>query len=78
MENFNSAGSFGSHFERALFYDELMTASRMGASKSFSMNTFLMLKDTGWYEVDDRYSDKIAFGYKAGCQFVNLVRQYCI
>ena len=46
-----------------------MTASRLGYSKAFTKLVFILLKDTGWYEVTDSYYDGMPFGYKMGCKF---------
>jgi hypothetical protein len=41
------------------FYNELMTASAVGYSKAFSMFSFTILAETGWYDVDARYPDEL-------------------
>ena len=61
----------GSHWERLAAYDELMTATQLGAQKGFSGLTFALLKDMGWYEVDDTFNDTSNYGYKMGCDFYN-------
>jgi len=33
-----------------------MTATSLGATKGFSGLTFALLKDTGWYTVDDSFA----------------------
>ena len=45
-------------WERTLAYDEVMTASRLGPTKTFSGLTFAILKDCGWYKVNDSYEEK--------------------
>jgi hypothetical protein len=72
MENEGLVGSLGSHFERVIFYDEIMTSSRLGYSKAFSLFTMYLLQDSGWYDVDMRYPDSMPFGYKRGCDFLDL------
>jgi len=37
-------------------YDEMMTATTLGATKGFSALTFAALKDMGWYTVDDSFN----------------------
>lgn len=51
-------------------YDEVMTASRLGFTKSFSALTFAIFKDSGWYKVNDIEPSKILWGYKKGCIFL--------
>ena len=51
-------------------YDELMTGTQLGAQKAFSGLTFAILKDMGWYDVDDTFNDTVNYGYKKGCQFL--------
>ena len=36
-------------------YDELMTGTSLGTAKYFSGLSFALLKDTGWYTVDDSF-----------------------
>ncbi|KRX05397.1 Insulin-like growth factor binding protein, N-terminal [Pseudocohnilembus persalinus] len=70
LENQGSFGSIGAHWERTILFDEVMTASRLGTSKTFSGATLALFKDMGWYLVNTDYSDKIQWGYKKGCDFV--------
>ena len=48
-----------------------MTATELGAQKGFSGLTFAILKDMGWYEVDDTFNETTNYGYKMGCDFYN-------
>ena len=75
LENQGSAGSAYSHWERTVAYDELMTASRLGPSKSFTGVTWAAFKDSNWYLVDDSSADNLGWGYKKGCNFFNLACQ---
>ncbi len=52
-------------------YDELMTGTSLGAQKGISGLTFAILKDMGWYTVDDTFNDTTNYGYKKGCSFYN-------
>ena len=70
LEN-EDGGTMGSHWERLNAYDELMTGTSLGAQKSFTALTFAMIKDMGWYEVDDTFNDTTNYGYKDGCDFFN-------
>ena len=49
----------------------MMTATQLGAQKGISGLTFAILKDMGWYEVDDTFNDTSNYGYKMGCDFYN-------
>jgi hypothetical protein len=46
-----------------------MTATSFGAAKGLSGLTFALLKDTGWYTVDDSFSETTNYGYQSGCSF---------
>jgi hypothetical protein len=48
-----------------------MTATQLGPQKGFSGLTFALLKDMGWYEVDDSFNDTSNYGYHLGCGFYN-------
>ena len=51
-------------------YDEIMTGTELGAQKAFSGLTFALLKDMGWYGVDDTFNDTISYGHNRGCDFL--------
>ena len=51
-------------------YDELMTGTALGTAKYFSGLTFALLKDMGWYTVDDTFVETSNYGYNKGCSFV--------
>ena len=70
LEN-EDGGTYGSHWERLTMYDELMTGTSLGAQKTFTGLTFAMLKDMGWYEVDDTFNDTTNYGFNKGCDFYN-------
>ena len=48
-----------SHFERRIFYNELMTASDMEGDFILSIFTFKLLEDSGWYRLGDINPDNI-------------------
>ena len=50
-------------------YDDLMTGTELGSRKSISSLTFAILKDMGWYDVDDTFNDTTNYGYHKGCSF---------
>jgi leishmanolysin-like peptidase len=51
LEDQGSTASAGSHWERALLFNEMMTASAFDHS-AYSEISLALLADTGWYEVD--------------------------
>jgi proprotein convertase subtilisin/kexin type 5 len=71
LENEGTGSSQGSHWERAVFYDELMTATTMGSVKHLSGLTLALLEDMGWYTVDTYEFEGISFGKGKGCDFYN-------
>ena len=57
LENQDGSGlGAGSHWQRTAMYDELMTGTSLGTAKYFSGLTFALLKDMGWYTVDDTFA----------------------
>lgn len=48
-----------------------MTGTQLGAQKGFSGLTFSLLKDMGWYQVDDTWNDTSNYGYNMGCDLYN-------
>ena len=57
VENDGDLASAGSHFERAIFINEVMTASEI-KDAVFSGFSFSLLKDTGWYGVVPKYFEE--------------------
>eukprot|EP00658_Telonema_sp_P-2_P019552 TRINITY_DN1771_c0_g3_i1.p1 TRINITY_DN1771_c0_g3~~TRINITY_DN1771_c0_g3_i1.p1 ORF type:complete len:804 (+),score=194.04 TRINITY_DN1771_c0_g3_i1:161-2572(+) len=51
LENQGTSGSFGSHWEKRIFGDELMTAVVSGFKSPLSKVTLDFLKDTGFYDI---------------------------
>jgi hypothetical protein len=47
-----------------------MTATTIGATKGMFGISFALLKDTGWYIVDDTFAETTNYGYNKGCSFV--------
>jgi hypothetical protein len=50
IENDGDEGSAGSHFERAIFFNEIMNAGEM-KDEIFSHFSFALLIDSGWYGI---------------------------
>jgi len=70
MENQGGPGSFGSHFERRIFFNEIMTASDM-KDRRMSAFTLALLEGTGWYQVNYEYAEPMTYGKNAGCAFLD-------
>ncbi len=51
LENEGTSGSLGSHWERAAFGDESMSAQSAWESK-YSRVTMGFMEDSGWYKFD--------------------------
>jgi hypothetical protein len=54
LENEGGNASQGAHWERSALFNEIMTASDIKDSV-FSGFTFNLLKDSGWYGIDDTH-----------------------
>lgn len=74
LENEGGYGSIGTHFERSLMNNELMTAS-ISSEAIFSKFTAALLIDSGWYDVDFQLTEPFIYGKKRGCSFVEQVCQ---
>lgn len=48
-----------------------MTGTNLGTRKAFTALTFAILKDMGWYTVDDTFNDTTNYGKDLGCDFLN-------
>lgn len=72
LENEGGGGSMGSHFERAALFNEIMTASDI-KDAVFSGFTFNLLKDSGWYGIDERHFENFFAGQNMGCDWF----KYC-
>ena len=66
LENEGVDGSMGAHFERSAFFNEIMTASDI-KNAIVSGFTFNLLKDSGWYGVEERHFKNLSAGKNMGC-----------
>ncbi|CAK87891.1 unnamed protein product (macronuclear) [Paramecium tetraurelia] len=69
MEDQNGRGTAGSHFERSIFHNDLMTGSMISGNTLFTDFTFAILEDTGFYRVTKHASDVQLWGLDKGCDF---------
>ncbi|CAD8054509.1 unnamed protein product [Paramecium primaurelia] len=69
MEDQKGGGTAGSHFERSIFYNELMTGAMMTGNSLFTEFTFALLEDSGFYRVTKHVADVQLWGKDKGCDF---------
>jgi hypothetical protein len=69
LEDGGGSGSAGSHWEKRIVWNELMSPSLLGESL-LSRLTAALLQDSGWYEVDVTYTETFTWGRNKGCAFV--------
>jgi hypothetical protein len=70
LENEGDSASAGSHFEKAMVGDEVMTAQANG-KMIMSFWTLNLLNDCGWYSVDVDRAENLDWGKNQGCGFIN-------
>lgn len=70
LENQGGNASFGSHLERRVFYNEIMTGSEIKDAK-FSEFTLALLEGTGYYQVNYSYAEPMTYGKNEGCEFLD-------
>jgi len=70
IEQQGGSGSTGSHFERRIFMNELMTAS---ATIDTRVSEFFLalLEGTGWYTPDYDMAEPVFWGKGQGCDFLD-------
>ena len=83
LENEGGYGSRGTHFERSVLNNEMMTAS-ISPESTLSKFTLALLEDSGWYGVDYNLAEPFTYGKNRGCNFPlqvctdpNQPREYC-
>ena len=69
LENDGGTGTAGSHWERTILGQEIMTGQEQWEAV-FSKITFALLKDSGWYQIDYEDADRLDFGSGKGCAFL--------
>ncbi|EGR34496.1 leishmanolysin family protein, putative, partial [Ichthyophthirius multifiliis] len=71
FENNEKDSSMGSHWERTVIYNEIMTGTKVFTNSVLSIFTIALLKDTGFYpEVNENMADNIFWGKGKGCDFL--------
>ncbi|CAD8076722.1 unnamed protein product [Paramecium sonneborni] len=69
MEQEGGDGTAESHWERTLFYNEMMTGSDMISDFVLTDFTFQLLQDTGYYRITEYIPDILTWGEGKGCTF---------
>ncbi|KAL4454178.1 hypothetical protein ABPG74_012135 [Tetrahymena malaccensis] len=76
IENQGGSGSAGSHWERTVIMNEIMTAQQVSIGATLSQFTIALLKDTGfWADVNVNIAGQILWGKNQGCDFYNQACQ---
>lgn len=70
LENDGGSGSLGSHWEKVILYNEMMTAVS-AKNTVISEFTLAILQDSGWYKVNFDMAHPISWGKGKGCKFLN-------
>ena len=61
LEDYNTTGTYRDHPEARVYFDDIMVGSQSFGSK-FSDVTIALLKDTGYYDVNESYAEPLAWG----------------
>jgi len=69
LEDEGDSASAGSHWERKIMFNELMTASDIPDARVTEF-TLALLEGTGWYSPDYTMVEPLTWGKGAGCGFV--------
>jgi len=69
LEDQGGAGTAASHWEKAVFMDEVMTGSASSAPV-LSNVTLALLEDSGWYFPNYEFGERLVWGENLGCDFV--------
>ncbi|PIN03756.1 Leishmanolysin-like peptidase (Peptidase M8 family) [Handroanthus impetiginosus] len=71
LENGGGRGTSGSHWEKRLLMNEIMTGS-VDTRSVVSKMTFALLEDSGWYRANYSMADHLDWGHHQGTEFVTL------
>jgi len=69
LEDQGGAGTAASHWEKAVFMDEVMTGSA-SSTPVLSNITLALLEDSGWYIPNYNFGERLIWGENKGCDFV--------
>ncbi|KAL9996310.1 putative leishmanolysin [Helianthus debilis subsp. tardiflorus] len=69
LEDGGGRGTSGSHWEKRLLMNEIMTGS-VDTRSVVSKMTLALLEDSGWYEANYSMADRLDWGHNQGTEFV--------
>lgn len=69
LEDGGGRGTSGSHWEKRLLMNEIMTGS-VDTRSVVSKMTLALLEDSGWYKANYSMADRLDWGRNQGTQFV--------
>jgi hypothetical protein len=64
-------GTAGSHWEKRIMYQDFMGPDSDMNDIVYSDISMALFEDSGWYTVNYKYTTKMTWGSKAGCDFIN-------
>ncbi|XP_040996682.1 uncharacterized protein LOC121242798 [Juglans microcarpa x Juglans regia] len=71
LEDGGGRGTSGSHWEKRLLMNEIMTGS-VDTRSVVSKMTLALLEDSGWYQANYSMADRLDWGRNQGTEFVTL------
>jgi len=69
LENDGGSGTAGTHFEKTVFFNEVMTGAS-GEDQIFSEFSWNVLADSGWYGLSSPLQDNYTAGKDMGCEWL--------
>jgi leishmanolysin-like peptidase len=69
LEDASRKGTGGSHFEKRVFNNELMTGSMGSTGGIISSFTLALYEDSGWYKPNYEMAEPFRWGKNEGCSF---------
>ncbi|KRX06120.1 Insulin-like growth factor binding protein, N-terminal [Pseudocohnilembus persalinus] len=69
LENQDNSTLIGSHWEKTILQNDVMTSSQHTGNLIFSNITFALLNDTGWYLAKPLHLETSFWGKNKGCSF---------
>ena len=70
LENQGGNGIALSHWERRVMFNDFMNPQVVDGPAVYSDLSLAVLADSGWYQVNFDYADKVVWGSGKGCEFV--------
>lgn len=70
LENQGGNGIALSHWDRRVMFNDFMNPQVVDGPAVYSDLSLAVLADSGWYQVDFDYADKVSWGFGKGCEFI--------